>query len=88
MQIAPVGVVQRGCHSSNVPARKHCRHIASLLVNTSSPIARDLVKTLQIGLWGLVEASGMGGHDVDEADMKARLAAAHLFHRLIPTSWR
>jgi hypothetical protein len=43
---------------------------------------------LQIGLWGMVEASGMGGHDVDEADMKARLAAAQLYHRLIPGSWR
>lgn len=42
----------------------------------------------QIGLWGMVEASGMGGHDVDEADMKARLAAAQLYHRLIPGSWR
>mmetsp|Transcript_40733 Transcript_40733/g.101898 ORF Transcript_40733/g.101898 Transcript_40733/m.101898 type:complete len:302 (+) Transcript_40733:2-907(+) len=41
----------------------------------------------QIDLWGRVEASGMGGHDIDEADMKARLAAAHLYHRLLPAHW-
>jgi hypothetical protein len=29
-------------------------------------------------------SSGVGGHDLDASDMRARLAAAHVFHRLLP----
>lgn len=40
----------------------------------------------QVDRWGMVEASGMGGHDIDAADMRARLAAASVFLRLLPTN--
>ncbi|KAJ1471820.1 hypothetical protein T484DRAFT_1976862 [Baffinella frigidus] len=48
--------------------------------------AARAVEQYQIDRWGKVEACGMGGHDIDEADMRSRIAAALLFHRLLPQS--
>ena len=46
--------------------------------------AARLQEQYQVDRWGMVEASGMGGHDIDAADMRARLAAAAAFLRLMP----
>lgn len=46
--------------------------------------AARLQEQYQVDRWGMVEASGMGGHDIDAADMRARLAAAAVFLRLLP----
>ena len=45
--------------------------------------AARLQEQYQVDRWGMVEASGMGGHDIDAADMNARLAAAAVFLRLL-----
>ena len=45
--------------------------------------AARLQEQYQVDRWGMVEASGMGGHDIDAADMRARIAAASVFLRLL-----
>jgi len=46
--------------------------------------AARLQEQYQADRYGRVEASGLGGHDVDHSDMRTRLAACWTFHRLLP----
>eukprot|EP00960_Hanusia_phi_P001036 28412-Hanusia_phi.AAC.12 len=65
--------------------------------------AARLSEDYNIERWGMVKDSGMGGHDIDAADMRSRsnvlqwrflndccgrLAAAWLYNRLLPTEYR
>ncbi|EKX51237.1 hypothetical protein GUITHDRAFT_103155 [Guillardia theta CCMP2712] len=50
--------------------------------------AARLSEDYNVERWGMVMNSGMGGHDIDAADMRSRLAAAWLYNRLLPTEYR